>query len=181
MFDWKILAASFAALLIVSSVLVGGLGFTDIVDSVRDWLGGSPFGGFVDFPEAGSKAASVTIYSTPLTLDLDSPINASMGDASLTGFSGILISDLNKSTLSFKNDDFTLTFPTSNTTLDKIMIGKLVLTNADFSVINDDLETSADNGTLDLSDFSGKITFMDDMTIMSGNFTTINGNGKQIV
>ncbi len=181
MLDWKILAASFAALLIVSSVLIGGLGFTDIVDSIQDWLGGSPFGGIVDFPEAGSKVASVTIYSTPLSLTLDSPINATIGDASLTGFSGTLTSDLDESTLSLISESFTLSFPLSNTTLPGIMIGKLLLESADFSVMNDDLETSAENGTLELSDFSGDVTFTKSMTTLSGNFTSIKGNAKQII
>jgi len=181
MFDWKILAASFAALLIVSSVLVGGLGFTDIVDSVREWLGGSPFGGFVDFPEAGSKAAAVTIYSSPLTLDLNKPINATIGDVSITGFSGTLISNLDDSTLLFKSDTFTLTFPVSNTTLDNIMIGKMFLESADFSIMNGDLETSAENGTLEISDFSGRIIFTETAITLSGNFTSISGNNKQIV
>jgi hypothetical protein len=181
MLDWKILAASFAALLIVSSVLIGGLGFTDIVDNIRDWLGGSPFGGIVDFPEAGSKAASVTIYSTPLSLLLDSPINATISDASMTGFSGTLESDLDESTLSLISEGFTLSFPLSNTTLGDIVIGKLLLENSDFSVMNEDLETSAENGTLELSDFSGEVTFTKGMTTLSGNFTSIKGNNKQII
>ncbi len=49
MLDWKIMGAAFAALLIVSAVVVGGtggFGVTDIFDRLMDWLKSSPYGGF---------------------------------------------------------------------------------------------------------------------------------------
>ena len=57
MFDWKILAASFAALLVVSSVLVGGFGFTDILGTLSDWMGESPLSGLVTAPSRGAMRA----------------------------------------------------------------------------------------------------------------------------
>jgi hypothetical protein len=181
MLDWKILAASFAALLIVSSVLIGGLGFTDIVDNIRDWLGGSPFGGIVDFPEAGSKEATVIIYSTPFSFSPDVPINATIGDASMEGFSGIVSADFDALSLEFSSDSFTLSFPISNITLEDISIGKLELDNADFAVKDGELETSAENGTLEFSDFVGSIAFRDTRATLTGNFTSVKGNAKQII
>ena len=181
MFDWKILAASFAALLIVSSVLIGGLGFTDIVDNVRDWLGGSPFGGFVDFPEAGSKEAAVIIYKTPFSFSPEDPINVTIGEAEMSGFSGSISADFEKLSLKFSADGLMLTVPISNITIDGISIGKLALNPSDFSVKSDNLETAAENGTLEMTNFVGSIEFRDTRATFTGNFTTVKGNGKQIV
>ncbi len=181
MLDWKILAASFAALLIVSSVLIGGLGFTEIVDNIRDWLGGSPFGGIVDFPEAGSKEATVIIYSTPFSFSPDNPINATIGGASVEGFSGIVSADFETLSLAFSSEGFRLSFPISNITLEDVSVGKLDITNADFAVKDGELETSAENGTLEISDFVGSMEFRDTRATLTGNFTMVKGNGKQII
>ncbi len=180
MLDWKILAASFAALLVVSSILIGGLGFTDIVDNIKEWLGGSPFGGIVDFPEAGSKEATVIIYATPFSFSPDDPINATIGGASIEGFSGIVSADFEELSLTFSTEGFRLSFPISNITLD-VSVGRLEITNSDFAVKDGELETSAENGTLEISDFVGSMEFRDTRATLTGNFTMVKGNGKQII
>lgn len=181
MLDWRILAASFAALLIVSSVLIGGLGFTDVIDKVRDWLGGSPFGGFVEFPEAGSKEATIIIYRTPFSFSPSAGINATIGDAVMTDFSGTVSADFTDLKLTFAEGGFAVSFPISNITLEDVSISRISLDVSDFAVKNEDLETSAENGTLEISDFAGRIEFRDTRATLIGNVSVVKGNGKQIV
>ena len=182
MLDWKILAASFAALLVVSSVLVGGFGFTDILDTLRDWMGDSPFEGFVTSPLRSSEQASVILYPETFELSLDRT-SFSAGDANFTDFSGQMNADLSSGKLEFlqKDTDLTISLSLTEITLDDVSIGKLSLEDTEFHVISNSLDTSGQNATLELSDFSGQITITNERVQMDGNFTSIKGNGKPII
>ncbi len=182
MLDWKILGASFAALLVVSSVLVGGFGFTDILDTLRDWMGDSPLEGFMTSPIRSSKEASVIIY--PQTFELTvNEASFSAGDANFTGFSGQIMADLSSGKLELHQEDTDLAISLLLTTLtvDDVSMGKLSLDGIEFHVISNSLDTSGQNATLEVSDFSGRVTVTNSTVQMDGKFSSIKGNGKSIV
>jgi hypothetical protein len=182
MFDWKILAASFAALLVVSSVLVGGFGFTDILDKLNDWLGESPFGGFVAAPVRAVKPVTVILFPEHFELPLEG-VSFSSGDASFEGFSGILTANLSSGTVSLTPGDnqFRVTLPLSELAIDDVRIGKLSLEDTDFHVISHALDTSGENVSLEVYDFSGRLSITQELVRLDGNVTSVRGNGKDIV
>jgi hypothetical protein len=182
MLDWKILAASFAALLVVSSVLVGGFGFGDILDKLREWLGDSPFGGFVTTPAREPKAVAIIIFPRNFEFSVDST-DFRAGDADFQGFTGTIQANLSSDTISFSPRDTKLvvTLPLSNVSIDDISIGSLSLSDTDFNVISHALDTHGENATLEIHDFSGRVTISQELVRLDGNVTAVKGNGKDIV
>ena len=182
MFDWKILAASFAALLVVSSVLVGGFGFSDVLDQLQDWMGESPLGGFVSAPIRSSRAATVVIYPETFQFSLTGA-DFTSGQSEFTDFTGDVRANLTSDELTFlaKDSSFSVTQPLTEITFDKVILGKLSLEDTEFHVISHDLDTSSRNATLEVIDFSGSITLTADNVQMDGNVSSVRGNGKVIV
>jgi hypothetical protein len=182
MFDWKILAASFAALLVVSSVLVGGSGFTDIFDRLRDFLGGSPLSGLLTAPVGGSRQASVTITQDTMALALESH-GFKVYEAEFKDFSGTMNVDFGAEALAFSpsGSSTQVSFPLKAMALEDIKISSLDLEETDFMVVSDGLETSGKEAGLVIRNFSGSITILEGSVRLSGNFTSIEGNGKVIV
>ncbi len=182
MFDWKILAASFSALLVVSSVLVGGFGFTDILDKLSDWMGDSPLGGLVVAPVRATKPVTVILFPEYLELPLND-VSFSAGDTCFDDFTGMLHANLSSGTLSFSPGDTRLrvTVPLSDLTIDDVKIGRLSLNDIRFHVISHALDTSGENASLDVYDFSGKLGISQKFIRLDGNVTSVRGNGKDIV
>ena len=182
MLDWKILAASFAALLVVSSVLVGGFGFTDILDKLNEWLGGSPFGGFVAAPLRATKPVTVIFFPDYFELPVDG-VSFRAGDADFEDFTGTLEANLSSKTISFFPGDtgFRVTLPLSDLAIDDVKIGRLSLEDMDFHVISHALDTSGENASLEVYDFSGKLSINQELVRLDGNVTAVKGNGKDIV
>jgi hypothetical protein len=182
MFDWKILAASFAALLVVSSVLVGGFGFTDILDKLNEWLGESPFGGFVAAPVRNTKPVTVIFFPEYFELPVEG-VSFSTVDADFEGFTGTLQANLSSNTISFSPGDTQLrvTLPLSDLAIDDVRIGRLSLEDTDFHVISHALDTSGENASLEVYDFSGRLSINQELVRLDGNVTAVRGNGKDIV
>lgn len=182
MFDWKILAASFAALLVVSSVLVGGFGFSDILDKLQEWMGGSPFGGFVTAPVRDSKPVAIIIFPDTFELSVDKASFA-IGDADFQNFTGTIQADLTSDMLTChqKDTDLKVSLPLSELKIEDVSIGKLYLEDIDFNVISHSLDTHGENSTLEVNDFSGRVTILDELVRLDGNVTAVKGNGKDIV
>ena len=182
MFDWKILAASFAALLVVSSVLVGGFGFTEVLDTLKDWLGEAPFEGFAISPAMPSKHAIVTFYPETFSLAMESSA-FSIGNARFTDFSGDLVANFTSDTLELcqKDTEFRVAMALTEATLEDISLTHILLDDTEFHVTSNSLETSGQNASLEVSDFFGQVTIMDDRIVLAGNFSSIKGNGKPIV
>lgn len=182
MFDWKILAASFAALLVVSSVLVGGFGFGDVLDTLKDWLGDVPFEGFVSSPLSSPKQASVEFSPEFFELPVDGA-SFSMGSASFTDFSGTLSANLTSDTLDLSptDSDFKVTLAITEATIEDVSLGHLLLEDTEFQIISNSLETSGQNASLEISDFTGHLTIRTDSILLDGNFSSVKGNGKSII
>jgi hypothetical protein len=182
MFDWKIMAASFAALLVVSSVLVSGFGFGGIIDTLKDFLGDIPFEGLVTSPVRATSQANVTFHPSSFSLGLDSA-SFSVGQASFTGFSGTISADLSTDNLSIvqKDSDFSVSLPLTEVKIGQAAIGSIHADDTSFTVDSDSLETSGQNASLDVLDFSGSVRITASLVELSGNVSSVKGNGKAIV
>ena len=184
MFDWKIMAASFAALLVVSSVLVGGFGFTDILDTFKDFLGDVPFEGLVTSPLGGgaSKSAMVSFRADSLSLDLERA-EFTADSTSFTDFSGNLQANLTNDVVSLSqiDTDLKISIPLTEVIIQEASLDSLSLADTSFTVSSDSLETSGSNTSLDITGFSGQIKVTSDIVELSGNFSSVRGAGKAIV
>jgi hypothetical protein len=182
MLDWKILAASFAALLVVSSVLVGGFGFQDILEKVNEWMGDSPLSGLMTAPAAGSRQASVTFYPDSFELSLDDA-SFTAGDARFKAFTGKLVANLTSDEIELiqGDTDFRATLPLTTASLEDISIPKISLEKTSFSVSSRSLETSGQGVPLEVLNFHGDVTITGDHVLLDGNVTSVTGNGKEIV
>ena len=183
MLDWKILAASFAALLVVSSVLVGGFGFTDLLNDLKEWIGETPFEGFISLPiDSGSKEAAVTLYPDSFSLDVTGSDFTANG-AEFSGFTGTVAANLENGTveLSQSGSDFAVRMDLTRLVIGSVVIDQLTLEDMSFSVESNSLDTSGDNATLEILGFSGTVTLTRASVELSGNFSSVKGNGKVIV
>jgi hypothetical protein len=186
MLDWKILVAAFAALLIASTVLVGGFGgfgLTDIFDNIGDWLKSSPFGGFFEAPVASTHQVGITLKPEIYTLKTSSSINLSIDSIDFVDFNGNIEADFQEKTLIFTeaNTPLNIKMPLQNITIHDIRVDKIFLEGTDFSVSSDQLETTGENGTIEIYDFSGEIRFSPDFVGLYGNVSMVKGNNKDIV
>jgi hypothetical protein len=182
MFDWKILAASFAALLVVSSVLIGGFGFTDILGTLSDWMGDSPLSGLVTSPVRSSKEVVVTFQVPSFEASLDSA-DFEVDDAEFRGFSGTVTANFTSDEimLAQKDTGFTVLLPLTDITIDDVSMPRLSLEETSFSVVSKSLETSGQNVSLEVTGFSGTLTLTREHVLLDGNVTSVVGNSKDIV
>jgi len=159
MLDWKILAASFVALLVVSSVLLGGFGigefFSDLINKIGEWLGSSPFGGFLSAPTTETKQIDIMLYPANLSLLPDSIVNISTDAVTLTNFKGEINMDFKDKTLIFKESGSSLTVevPLEGITVSDLQIKKMSFENLIFDVKPD---ITGGNGSIEIHDFLGK-------------------------
>lgn len=186
MLDWKIMAASFAALLVASTVLVGGVGgfgVTDVFNQLMDWLKSSPFGGFFQAPIASTNEVDITLFPKTYELKTTSDINLSIGSIELLQFNGDILADFEGKSLVFQesNTPLNIRMPLQSMTIQDISVSKIILENARFIVRSNELDTSGDNSTIEISDFSGEIRFNMDSVELHGNVSVVKGNGKEIV
>ena len=181
MFDWKILAASFAALLVVSSVLVGGFGFQDILGKLNEWMGDSPLSGLVTSPTRGTKQVSVTFYPESFQLSVNNAAFSS-GDSEFRSFTGTLDANLTSDEIILTQDSgFSATLPLTSTSLSSASISSISLEKTSFSVTSQSLETSGQDVSLEIVGFSGDVTITSEHVQLNGNVTSLTGNGKEIV
>lgn len=161
MLDWKILAASFVALLVVSSVLLGGLGigdfFSDLINKVGEWLGSSPFGGFLSAPRAETKEINIVLYPPNISLAPDSTVNISTDAVTLTDFKGEINADFKDRTLVFRESGSSLVVETELKTLviPNLRIKRMEFENLIFDIKPD---ITGGNGSIEIHDFLGKGT-----------------------
>ncbi len=188
MLDWKILGASVAALLIASTVLVSGaggmdFGLGDIFERITEWLKSSPFGGFFQSPVASLYEVDITLYPKTYTLKTISTVNLSVDSVDLIEFNGYIDSDFINKKLVFRQDSTPLKIemPLKNITISSIKVDRIYLDDTDFVVTSNELDTSGQNATIEITDFSGDIQFYPDYVEFHGNVSMIKGNNNDIV
>jgi hypothetical protein len=187
MLDWRILGASFAALIIISAVFLGGTGTSDetptseggigdmlsgVFDKISSWFSGSPFGGFFEQPVARSSTVQLILYPDEFSLTPESEISLSSGETMIKGFSGQMDANfVNQTmTLSEKGSSMTVTLPLQSIILDEIRITSLNLDGMKFEIVPN---MTANNGTLEMSNFLGRMEFNEDRIDLFGNVSRL--------
>jgi hypothetical protein len=176
MLDWKILAASFAALLVLSSVLLGGFGIGDFLagaaEKVRELLGGAPFSGL--FTGRGSPEQQITLALFPenFTLVPDSAVAIIIGDMQLNDFAGEIgiHFDSNELILDEKESSLSISLPITETEIKQVSLASLKVENAVFDVAP---TISTENGTIEVTRFSGTVTITEKSVEFLGNVSSI--------
>jgi hypothetical protein len=185
MLEWKILAAAFAALLVISIVLVGNTGlkdiFGDIVGRITDWMGNKPF----TLPgenTAGDHGVSVTFYPDNFTLTPEARINFTLSENEFENFNGEISVDFanNRITLKEKGSSFSVSSPVQPLTIQELKISSLALEGMRFTVKSAQSDITNDNGTIEIKGFLGTFSVGNSSISLEGNVTKITGDGWSI-
>lgn len=190
MLDWKILAASVAALLIASTILVGtssaqgfGFDFNDFFKGIEEWLKSSPLGGLFQAPVASVYPVDIVLEPNAYVLKTGSDTNLTIDTMNINNFNGDIGADFEEKSIVFKqsNTDLSIRMPLQNITIDNIEIDKIFLENTNFMVTYNQLDTKGENATIEMSDFSGQVLFNLFSIELHGNVSMVKGNNKDIV
>ncbi|MCX6814132.1 MAG: hypothetical protein NTY20_00555 [Candidatus Aenigmarchaeota archaeon] len=182
MLEWKILAAAFSALLVVSIVLVGNSGIKDtfggIVGKLTDWLGGTPISLPGGTGKSGTSQVSVTLYPKNFTLKPETKLNLTLGGSYFENFNGDVSFDFQAGRISLleKGSSFVVSSPIQNFTIPDLRISKLSLTDMKF-VVHAQTDITSENGNMSIQGFSGSFSLGNSSIILSGNVTKITGEG----
>lgn len=187
MIDWKILAASFAALLVVSSLLVGDFGirdfFSGIVERIGELLGTSPFGGMFSTPSAGHAEIDLDIYTETLILQPALPVNITSGGVTIEGFEGAISVSAAEESAVFeeKAANTRITFRLNQSVLVQgLSMGSLVISNARFELTSNQSRIDSDNATIELYNFAGSGTIYRTRINLRGNVSRARGDSWEI-
>lgn len=181
MLDWKILAASFVALIFISSFLVGNFGIKElvgkIIDKVDDWLSGSPFEGFFKAPskeDTQTERIELVIYPENFSIKPDSVVDIKIGDIQLNKFSGEINADFrkNKISLNQKDSEFKIEMPVQRTLISNLEL-KTLSVNGKIYMKTGKWEFNTENGSVQLFGFSGNMEINIDSIGFTGNATRV--------
>lgn len=183
MLDWRMVGASFAALVVVSSIFAGsasgaGSGVTDIlsniINQIQDWFKSSPLEGVLGGATPHTKQIHTTVYIYPdsITIEPVQPLEFSFQDISFQNFEGEINANFADNELSFnvKDSDLQLNASTGSLVLEDLEIMSLQVTESKFSI---EPNMTADNGTLNMKGFSGMAFLGTDHIKLEGNFTSL--------
>jgi hypothetical protein len=186
MLEWKILAAAFSALIVISIVLVGNSDINDrfggIVGKLTDWLGGTPVnlpGGIL---KSSTNTVSITLYPENFTLSPDSKLNLTLGDSYFENFNGQVSFDFQagKVYLKEKSSTFTVSSPIQSFSMQDFRISRLTLTGIKFTLKSAQSNIANDNGNLDIQGFQGAFSVTNSSITLAGNVTKITGDGWSV-
>lgn len=186
MLDWRILGASFAALIVVSAVFLGGTSapgsgatndsgiggmLSGIIEKISEWFSGSPFGGFLEQPVARSSTVQIILYPDEFILE-PGPIDIESGQVEIKGFKGTMDADfVNQTmTLSEEGSSLELSLPLEGVLVEDMKLPSLSLSGAKFEIVPN---ITADNGTLELSNFLGRMEFSSNRIDIFGNVSKL--------
>ena len=175
MIDWRILAASFTAIILVSSVALGGFGtgfFSDILDNIGDWLGTSPFSGFFITPTAKTHAVELTLYPETIELSPDSKINLSTEKSKLMNFKGKMTIDFNSQIIRLEESGTSLIFeiPIEEVEVTNVKLSSLSVDNVSLRVSPDIV---SEKGSAQMQNFYGSVLINLDSLSFKGNVSKI--------
>jgi hypothetical protein len=182
MLEWKILAAAFSALLVVSMVLVGNSGIKDtfggIVGKLTDWLGGTPISLPGGTGKPGTNQVSITLYPKNFTLKPETKLNLTLGESYFENFNGDVSFDFQagKIYLQEKGSSLLVSSKLQNFTIPDLRLSKLSLKEMKF-MVHAQTDITSENGTMEIQGFQGVFSLGNSSIILSGNVTKITGEG----
>lgn len=182
MLDWKILGGVFAALLLVSAVLVSSSKtsdfFSDISNKINEWLKKSPFGGFFEIPVKSVNPVEFTFYPEQFELKPDNFVNITLGNSTIFNFRGIFYLDLKENKFEIKETGSSLIIRPSNAgfVINDLKIGKLALTDMKFNVQSEKVNITVENSTVEIFDFIGNGMIEGNGIKLIGNVSKVKGD-----
>jgi hypothetical protein len=181
MLEWKILAAAFSALLVISIVLVGNTGVKDmfggIIGKITDWLGGSSISLPGGLGSGKANAVLVTLYPKNFTLSPGYKLNITLGQSYLESFNGDIVFDFESGRISLKDKSgLSLSSPIQSFTIQNLSLSRLQIKDMKFTV-KAQSDISNENGTMDIQGFFGTFSVQDSSIAIQGNVTKITGDG----
>ncbi len=184
MLDWRILAASFASLLIISTLIVGDFGIkdilTNIMEKISEWLGSSPFGGFVSTPKEQHNI-TLKIYATNLSFEPESKINITSDGVDVVDFSGSVYLDLLENRVVLNDVSKTqIRFITNEVSMFDVKIGRLELSDIKFDIESENFNLSSESGPVRIYNFFGDALISNSSVIFMGNVSMVSGDGWEI-
>lgn len=182
MLEWKILAAIFAVLIVLSSALVSNTGIKDFFMNSTTGFGdditsGSPFDWFSSLfstPGKGSHAVEITLMMANLTLPIEAPVNITAGGSSLTNFKGTVNLDFIKNSSTFIPDgsDLQIERGLEETRIPDVSIPKMIIRGIDFVVTSESTNITGDDDNIEIYDFIGDILVTDHI-LLTGNVSRV--------
>jgi hypothetical protein len=178
LFEWKILAAIFAVLIVTSSALVSNSGIKDMflnsTGNLGDWMDGSPFGSLFSAPEKTTNEVVIILIGGAIELDIRSPVNISSSGSSVTNFLGSMeIRPLeNMTRLSYSETDLVLDLMIEDAVIKNVDIPSLVLENIDFVVQNENTNITGSDDRIEIHNFFGNVRITD-VIELSGNVSKV--------
>jgi len=175
MLDWKILAASFAALLVVSSALMGsfsldGNPLSGIFDKIGEWLGGST----ISMSPQSTEEVEIIIKPNILSIPINSKSSASINSVELKNFHGSVIVDYDNSLLTFNGPDgVEIQSSLKQATIKETIIEKLVVENTVIEIIKGEWSEKTDTSKVEISNFNGDIEITEADIHLKGTVSSI--------
>lgn len=185
MLEWKILAAAFSALLVISIVLVGNTGVKDlfggIVGKLTDWLGGSSVSLPGGLGKSGTNIVYITLYPNNFTLSPGYKLNLSLGESYFENFNGEISTDFQAGKISLNDKSgFSVSSPIQPLTIQDLKLSRLQLKEMKFTLVSSQSNITNENGSLDMQGFSGAFSITPSSITLSGNVTKITGDGWSV-
>jgi len=162
--DWKIMAASFAALVIVSSVLLGGFGlgdfFSDIINTIGNFLTASPFGGIAESSPASGIAVTLVFYPDEFVLSTEHGVNASINGISMEMFDGEIFVDYEDGSIVMNPKETGMSIKTElqEFLLEGIRLSELSVEDTGFEITENETGKTTGTGTIRIYGFEGNFT-----------------------
>lgn len=177
LFEWKILAAIFAVLIVLSSAIMTNTGVKDFFSngtgSLGDWFK-SPFGSIFSTPSKTVNPVSIRLISDSITLSMENPVNISAGTTSIQNFKGSILLDFGSNSSVFLPAGSELRLETSLADIEvaDARISKMILEGVGFVVTSENTNITAENDKIEIYDFSGTIRVTDSV-LLSGNVSKV--------
>ncbi len=182
MLDWKILGGVFAALLLVSAVLVSSSKtsdfFSDLSRNINEWLKKSPFGGFFEIPVKSVNPVEFTFYPEQFELKPDNIVNITLDNTSIFNFKGVFNLNFKENKFEIKEAGSNLIISPNNAgfVINDLNIGKLSLLNMKFDVQSQNVNITVENSTVEIFDFIGNGMIEGNGIKLIGNVSKVKGD-----
>lgn len=185
MFDWKVIVAGLVAVLLVSSVLVGDFGIKDIfsgtVNKISEWLGSSPFGGLFPSPETSHKEVVISLYPESFILVPETTVDISLDSINFTNFKGKITTHFQNNTICFEESaGLNINMPIQRTKIKNVKIRSIKLENIRYRVVSGESDITNENGTIEITSFSGTVVIEGIFIEFIGNISLVKGSDWSI-
>lgn len=175
--DWKIIAAIFAVLIVISSSLVTDVGkgfFSNLTTWVEEGLKSSPIGGLFSMPTRSMEEINLFLYPESITLKPEQAVNISSATTKILNFNGKIVVDFQNQSLGFQE----LSGLIMEQKLEKTIIDSIKITNIKFESMKMNVKSGkwniiTDNGTIEISNFLGKAIIENESIEFKGNVSKI--------